>query len=317
MKFPQTVARAARLTLAAVLVVLSFSWAHAQSSGPIVYLIVLENHNWIGSGGISGSSEAPYLNKTLVPMAAVANNYFNPYGVHPSLPDYLWLEAGTNFGIRADGNPSQFHLSTHAHLTTLLHNAAIPWRAYEDSIPGNVCPLVPAGYTDANGSQVYQPKHIPQVYFDDVTGARNPRSAYCIAHIRPLAELSSDISHNTIGRYNFITPNLCHDGHDSCGGNEIAHIDSFLKNTLPVIFNSPQYRAGRVTIFIVGDEAANGDGPIPFLALGHGVKKGYKNEIRYTHSALLRTLEEIFNVRPFLGYAAYSNDLRDLFTTLP
>jgi phosphatidylinositol-3-phosphatase len=317
LKFPPVLGRAARLMVAAALAAFSFSWAQAQQSGPIVYLIVLENHNWTGSGGISGSAEAPYINQTLVPMAAVANNYFNPYGIHPSLPNYLWMEAGTNFGIRADENPSQLHLGTHAHLSTLLQNAGIPWRAYEDSTSGAVCPLTPEGPTDSTGAEVYQPRHNPYVYFDDVTNDRNPHSANCIAHLRPLAELESDINRGTIGRYNFVTPNLCHDGHDSCGGNEIAHIDSFLKSTLPVIFNSPQYKAGRVTILIVGDEAANGDGPIPFLALGHGVKKGYKNEVRYTHSSLLRTLEEIFNVRPFLGYAASSNDLRDLFTALP
>ena len=77
------------------------------------------------------------------------------------------------------------------------------------------------------------------------------------------------------------------------------------------------YKGGHVRIFIVADEASNGDGPIPFIALGHGVKKGYTNEIRYTHSSLLRTLEEIFNVRPFLGGAYRSNDLRDLFTIYP
>lgn len=317
MNFPVVSGRVARVLLVAMLAVLSFSWAAAQSNQQIVYLIVLENHNWIGSGGIAGSSAAPYINKTLVPMAAVANNYFNPYGIHPSLPNYLWMEAGTNFGIRANGNPSQFHLSTHAHLTTLLQNAGIPWRAYEESITGGVCPLTPEGPTDSTGAQVYQPRHNPEVYFDDVTNARNARSANCIAHVRPLAQLASDISHNTIGRYNFVTPNLCHDGHDTCGGNEIAHIDGFLRSFLPTLFNSPQYKAGHVVIFIVGDEAANGDGPIPFLALGHGVKKGYKNEIRYTHSSLLRTLEEIFNVRPFLGYAASSNDLRDLFAVFP
>ncbi len=317
MKFTIIFGRTAKLLLAALFAVFACSWAQAQSNQQIVYLIVLENHNWIGSGGISGNSAAPYINKTLVPMAAVANNYFNPYGIHPSLPNYLWMEAGTNFGIRADGNPSQYHESTHAHLSELLQNAGISWRGYEESIYGNVCPLTPEGAYDSSGAEVYQPRHIPQIYFDDMTNGRNAHSAYCIAHVRPLAQLASDISHNTMGRYNFITPNQCHDGHDPCGGNAIAHIDGFLKSFLPTIFNSPQYRAGHAVIFIVGDEAANGDGPIPFLALGHGVKKGYKNEIRYTHSALLRTLEEIFNVRPYLGNAAHSNDLRDLFSVFP
>jgi phosphatidylinositol-3-phosphatase len=321
-----------RVLLSALLALCPLAWAQAQPAGapstealsaqaqsntPIVFLIVLENKNWVGRGGISGSGEAPYINRTLVPMAAVANNYFNPYGNHPSLPNYLWMEGGQNYGIHADGVPGQYHLKTHAHFSELLQNAGIRWRGYAESISGKVCPLHAEGAYDANGGRLYQPKHFPQVYFDDMTGARNPYSAYCIQHIRPLGQLGSDLANNAIGRYNFIAPNMCHDGHDSCGGNPIAHIDSWLKNFLPIILNSSQYKAGHVVIFIATDEAANGDGPIPFLVLGHGVKHGYKNEIRYTHSALLRTLEEIFRVGPLLGHAAYANDLRDLFSVFP
>jgi hypothetical protein len=250
-------------------------------------------------------------------MAAVANNYFNPYGNHPSLPNYLWMEAGTNFGIHSDNNPAAYHLTTHAHLSELLQNAGIPWRAYAESISGKVCPLFPEGAADSTGGQLYQPRHLPQIYFSDMTNGKSYQSSYCIQHVRPLSELGSDIQHNAIGRYNFISPNMCHDGHDGCGGNEIAHIDGWLRSFLPQILNSAQYKQGHVVLFIATDEARNGDGPIPFLALGHGVKRGYRNEIRYTHSALLRTLEEIFGVSPRLGYAAGANDLKDLFSVFP
>lgn len=319
--------RLTRFLLSVLLAFVPSAWVHAQSadsqtalttsSKPIVFLIVIENKNWVGTGGISGSSEAPYINKTLVPMAAVANNYFNPPGNHPSLPNYLWMEAGQNFGIYTDSVPTSYHLTTHAHLSELLQNAGIPWRAYAESISGTVCPLWPEGPYDANGGRLYQPKHLPQIYFSDMTSGKNAYSSYCIQHIRPLSELGSNLRNNTIGRYNFIAPNLCHDGHDTCGGNEIGHIDAWLRSFLPQIFDSAQYKEGRVVLFIATDEAKNGDGPIPFLALGHGVKRGYKNDIRYTHSALLRTLEEILGVSPRLGHAAYSNDLRDLFSVFP
>jgi hypothetical protein len=285
--------------------------AEATSNKPIVFLIVLENKNSVGTGGVYGSPEAPYINHTLFPMAAVANNYFNPSGIHPSLPNYLWMEAGQSFGIRDDGPPSQHRLGTHAHLSALLENAGIPWRAYAESISGNVCPLT------SEGGGLYQTKHLPYVYFSDVTSGGNPHSTYCIQHVRPLSELRSDLNRNAIGRYNFITPNVCHDGHDSCGGNEIAHIDGWLRSFLPQILDSAQYKQGHVVLFIATDEARNGDGPIPFLALGHGVKRGYKNEIRYTHSSLLRTLEETFGVGPRLGHAASSNDLKDLLSVFP
>jgi hypothetical protein len=306
-----------KILLVALLVSLSGTVAVAQSDAPIVFLIVMENHNWSGSGGISGSSEAPYINKTLVPMSATAGNYLNPPGNHPSLPNYLWMEAGQNFGVHADGLPSEYHQSTHAHLSELLHNAGIPWRAYEESISGKVCPLEPEGPLDSSGSNLYQPRHFPQVYFDDMTNDGDPKSSYCIQAARPFTALASDLKDNNIGRYNFVTPNMCDDGHDPCGGNAIAHIDTWLKDNLPIILNSAQYKAGHVVVFISADEAENGDGPIPFLALGSGVKRGYKNDIYYTHSSLLRTLEEIFKVSPMLGGAASATDLRDLFSVFP
>jgi hypothetical protein len=48
-------------------------------------------------------------------------------------------------------------------------------------------------------------------------------------------------------------------------------------------------------------------------AKGHG----YHSAIRYTHSSTLRTLEEIYGVRPLLGDAQNATDLSDLFTTFP
>jgi hypothetical protein len=44
---------------------------------------------------------------------------------------------------------------------------------------------------------------------------------------------------------------------------------------------------------------------------------GYSNATRYDHGALLRTLEEILGVAPFLGGAATQPDLKDLFSVFP
>src|SRR5438876_6979377 len=73
-----------------------------------VFLLVMENTDW---SSIKGSSSAPYIN-SLLPIAAHAEQYYNPPNMHPSLPNYLWLEAGTNFNILNDNAPSQNHQST-------------------------------------------------------------------------------------------------------------------------------------------------------------------------------------------------------------
>lgn len=284
-----------------------------------VFVIVMENHNWTGNGSlnIAGNPAAPYINYTLIPMASYARNYKNPPGIHPSLPNYIWLEAGDTLGIHDDGPPSQHPQSTTLHLTTLLQKAGISWRAYDESISGTNCPLTGQGGLDAQGSTLYVPRHNPFVYFNDVTNTLNPSSANCISHIRPFTQLATDLANNTVARYNFITPNICDDMHDACGGDPIAHGDAWLKQHIPAILNSTAYRSGGV-IFITWDEAAVGDGPIPMIVLSPYAKGNrYSNGTYYTHCSLLRTLQEIFGVTPLIRYASALPDLSDLFQVFP
>ena len=81
---PRGVTRFLSSALLALAPLSPLSWAQAQaaaqSNKPIVFLIVIENKNSVGTGGVYGSPKAPYINHTLFPMAAVANNYFNPPG---------------------------------------------------------------------------------------------------------------------------------------------------------------------------------------------------------------------------------------------
>ena len=91
---------------------------------------------------------------------------------------------------------------------------------------------------------------------------------------------------------------------------------------MPVILNSAEYQEGGA-LFIIWDEAEDSgnfsDGPIGMFLLSPfakaGGKKPYSNGIHYDHSSTLKTLEEIFSVKPLLGAAAdpRTNDLSDLF----
>jgi phospholipase C len=291
--------------------------AHAQTTThniKTVFIILMENHNWTGgkkSQNIKGNPDAPYINNTLLPMASHAEQYFNPPGIHPSLPNYLWLEAGTNFGISNDNPPSANSQTTTSHLVTFLTSANISWKAYEEDISGTVCPL-----TDV---LKYAVKHDPFVYFDDVTNNQDPSSSNCISHVRPYSELANDLANNTVARYNFITPNLCDDMHDRCKPlqNSIKQGDTWLSNNVPAILASAAYQNGGA-LFITWDEAGTGDGPIGMIVLSPFAKGGgYSNTVHYTHSSTLRTFQEIFGVSPFLGDAANATDLSDLFATFP
>jgi hypothetical protein len=295
-----------------------------------VWVILMENHNWTGNNSgaafgapdLKGNPLAPYINGTLLNTSAHAEQYFNPPGNHPSQPNYLWLEAGTNFGVLADTQPGQPQLFTNQHLVKLLENAGISWKAYAEPDFGSpvfdVCPL-DFTYIDV--------EHLAFVYFNDVNQGLNPQSSECISHVRTYYELATDLANQTSAKYNFITPNVCHDGHEGvspCSALESTdntlRSDTWLKQNVPLILNSAEYQRGGA-LFIIWDEAEDSgkfsDGPIGMFLLSPfakgGGKKAYSNSIHYDHSSTLKTLEEIFGVQPLLGAAAngQTNDFSD------
>ncbi len=307
--------------------------AHAQiSKVKTVWVVMMENHNWSGNNAgasfgdpdIKGSPLAPFINGPLLHSSAHSERYFNPPGNHPSFPNYLWLEAGTNFDILSDILPTDVKLQYHRHLVNLLEEAGISWRAYAEPDFGNPvfdnCPL--------DWSEV-DVNHVPFSYFADVTDDFNANSRKCIEHIRPYYQLATDLADHTTARYNFIVPNLCHDGHEGvspCDKTEPSdntlRSDQWLKKNLPVILESPEYKK-EGAVFVIWDEAEDSgkysDGPVGMFLLSPFAKGGgreeYTNYIHYDHSSTLKTLQEIFHVGPLLGWAAdkETKDLRDLF----
>jgi hypothetical protein len=318
----------------------------AQSAGPVaaistgsslervktVFVIMMENHNWIGNDSAASFGDpdlkdnplAPYINGELFNTSAHPQRYFNPPGNHPSQPNYLWLEAGTNFGVLEDTQPGQPQLFTQRHLVRLLQNAGLSWKVYAEPDFGSAvfdnCPL------DFSFLDV---EHLAQVYFNDVNDGLNPESAECIAHVMPYYNLATDLADHTQARYNIIIPNVCHDGHEGvspCNRQEpadnTARSDDWLRKNVPVILQSDAYK-NNGALFIIWDEAEDSDefsdGPIGMFLLSPLAKGGgkapYSNFIHYTHSSTLKTIQEIFRVGPLLGDAANpkTNDLSDLF----
>lgn len=270
-----------------------------------VFVLLMENANW---PDLRGSADAPYLNGTLLPKSAHADRYYSPPGVHPSEPNYLWLEGGTDYGIRDDGEPAVHRLRATDHLVTLLREAGISWKAYQEDIFPQECP------TRSHG--LYAAKHDPFVFFDDVTKDR----AFCVAHVRPLEDLSADLQNDAVARYNFITPNLCHDMHTAraCPSGRVQAGDAWLKAWVPRILASRAFREGGA-LFITWDEseASVSDTAIGMLVVSPFAKNGFASMTRFTHSSLLRTVQEIFGVGPPLCDAAAAPDLSELFETFP
>jgi hypothetical protein len=282
-----------------------------------VFIIMMENENW---SNITADSSATYINGTLVPNSGIALQYYTPPGNHPSEPNYIWLEAGSNLDITTDDEPATNHQSTTSHLVTQLSTAGIPWKAYVENIPmPGTCPLVDTG--------LFVTRHTPMLFFDDITNTNSPNAPTCIADIVPYTNLATDLASNTVARYNFITPNLCDDMHsdilvgvDCANIDEIENGDEWLSTNVPPILASSAYQDGGL-LLILWDEGtlSLSDGPIGAIVMSPFLKsKGYSNSIHYTHSSTLKTVEEIFSV-PLLRDAATATttDLSDFFTAFP
>lgn len=282
-----------------------------------VFVIIEENHSW---STILKNHDAPYINNELLKKGAYASNYHNispTLGeLHPSELNYISIEAGTvkfsDYTFTTDnGASTQNSTASTQHLVTLLEKNGYSWKAYEEGISGNECPIQSSGD--------YAAKHDPFVFFHDVSG--NPPSTdnkYCQQHIRPLSELAEDIETGNLPNYVFITPNLQHDMHNGT----IAQADTWLAQQVPTIMNSPQFKKDGA-LFITWDEGSEKqddnkerNDPIGMIILSPFAKKNYTDTTMYSHASLLKTIEEIFQIKPLLGLAndPQTKDLRDFFT---
>jgi hypothetical protein len=286
----------------------------STSAHHTIFVIPMENES---SSAIYGdTTNAPYINNTLMPMAAYATNFMDelPSSI-PSEPHYVWMEAGTNsfsditFTTDSDASASNSTSST-AHLVTQLHAAGIGWISYQEGITSGSCPV------SSNSGTFYAAKHDPFVFFEDVSG--NPPSssnANCAAHHKPYSSFASDLAAGNLPPYVFITPNLCHDMHGASGcpsgtstSANIQAGDTWLSQELPRILNYAASHDG--IVYLIWDEGSSNQ-LIPFLLFGPHVKTG-TSATTYTHSSMLKSIEEQLGV-PVLSKVTSANDFSGMF----
>src|SRR6266446_3324506 len=96
-----------------------FSPLAAPASGAIktVFIIVEENNDW---ASYKGNPAAPYLNNTILPASAHAEQYMQAGNNHPSAPNYVWMEAGGGIAGTADELPANSGSNTPDHLSAYL-----------------------------------------------------------------------------------------------------------------------------------------------------------------------------------------------------
>jgi phospholipase C len=280
-RFARTVSLIAPFVLIASL--LSSATASAASTMPSTYdsirhvfIIVMENK---GYPQVWNKSSTPYI--TSLGKAYSRSTNFHAI-THPSLPNYLDMYAGSNFGITTDCSPStSCHVAAH-NLADNLDAAGLTWKGYMESMPAP-CYLTTSGN--------YAPKHNPFVYFDNI----RKNATRCASHVVNLSVLATDLaSAATTPNYAFISPNLCNDMHDC----SIGTGDNWLKNHVPAILKSPACTSQACLVAVVWDEDNGNYGNVVLTVFaGSGAKTGgFASSHHYSLFSLLHTVEYIFGL---------------------
>jgi hypothetical protein len=250
----------------------------ATAAAQHVFLVVMENH---GYDQVWNTSSTPYIT-SLGNANARATNYHAL--IHPSLPNYLQLYAGSNYGIRTDCNPSATCHVQALNLADNLEASGLTWKAYMESMP-SPCYLKVSG--------TYAPKHNPFVYFDDI----RDNATRCNSHVVPFTSFNADISSaTTTPNFVWISPNLCNDMHDC----SITTGDTWLSNNIPAILNAPACTVDKCLVILTWDEDDNGaTNQVLTIFAGPLAKSGgVASAASYTHYNTLRTIEQIFSLAP-------------------
>ncbi len=317
-----------------------------------VFVIVLENEPFERTFG--KDSPAPYLARELTARGVLLRQYF---GIgHLSLDNYLAMISGQapNPATQADCRVfSEFVASASeldaggqlrgegcvypAIVKTLpdqLEGAGLDWRGYmedmgkDPSRESATCGHVAIGEHDVTNRATpvdqYAAKHNPFVYFHSIIDDR----ARCERHVVNLDALPRDLERiESTPNYVFISPNLCHDGHDlPCRNGEpggLESADGFLREWVPRILAAPAFKRDGLLLItfdegmldsraccgergLAGGRLPGLDGPgggrIGALLIAPSIAPGRISDRSYNHYSLLRWTEDNFGLAP-LGYA--------------
>lgn len=331
--------------------------AHGANGPDHVFVIMMENH---GRDQIIGNTaDAPYIT-SLAQKYNVATNY---HGVtHPSLVNYLAAISGDFQGIWDDCKagadvtcaPEEFvpgsgdatdtasltpaqiasasakpHMFSGKNIVDQLEASGKTWKAYMQSMPSAGSNVDYAPVVNGTTVKLYAQKHNPFMYFSDIVD--NPQRT---SKIVPLENnLSTDLAHNTVPNFVWISPDQCHDMHGispssaalvgmpSCGWPDsgldhgaIKLGDDYVKQQVTQIMDSQTWKTTNSSIVLAWDEndysgysggpgspvGANGTvlggGDAPFIVINSAAGPHKTTDKLADHYTMLSTIEHLWHL---------------------
>jgi hypothetical protein len=314
-----------------------------------IFTIVLENQNFAATWNTPGPSGPTYL-QSLRSKGTFADEYF---GIsHVSADNYIAMTSGqpatplfnldciVNWGlcetfekVWPDGGRS---------IADQVEQKGLTWKAYMDGMAVPCQHPALTALTDPFQTG-YATRHDPFVYYPPIV----ENTSRCNAHVVPYGALAGDLhAEATTPNYVFITPDTCHDGHDTpcvapdTGPGGLASANAWLQTEVTSILASPAFTTAGVNslLLITFDENGISDipgccgilapggvaatstiaalgGRIGLLAIGNGVAAGQVVHTPYDHWSYLRTVEDGLGISEHLNVAGLpiTKPMADLF----
>ena len=294
-----------------------------------VFMVYMENK---GYNQIVGSPNAPFTNSLINAYGFSSNSY----GLtHPSLPNYYPIVGGTDYGLTY--NCASPCISSDNILTANIDAAGKTWRGYAQSLTYDGNPLVSSGD--------YATDQLPFPAFEAI--ADDP--AYAKAHIVPLEQMAIDLqSADTAPNFAWFAANEDFNGEgpidfpwgmlnfvlgqlSPAHQYNVAALDQFLSETVPVIMNSPVWNDPtlKTAVVVTFDEDNNnlslGIGnegnhivtvviPSPG-AIAAGMRPGsYTATNHYNHYSLLRMIEDSLGLPYLTKNDQYASPMNEFWT---
>jgi hypothetical protein len=311
-----------------------------------IFVIMEENKT---ADRIFQSDDAPTM-KALAQTYGYASNFYAE--THPSEPNYVALVGGYTYGIRDDDafychandtRPScrNSHRPAYANhtidqpsLATLIDGAGLTWKNYDEDLPAPGSLVVT--------SKLYASKHDG---FINYAGVQNdPKLAQKMVGFD---QLYADLKSGSVPNFSLIVPNLCDEMHgtgDPLDGAGCSYLlehplisrgDQNVKKLVAAIMASPVWTAkGNAAIVVTFDEddgnghagccgndpsdpANTGGGHIATIVVTNHGPRGVVDATAYNHYSLLRTIEDAFDLHPYIGRTAMPgvDSMTKLFAT--
>jgi phosphatidylinositol-3-phosphatase len=257
-----------------------------------VVVVILENH---GYEQVIGNPEMPYLNGTILP-SSVSLTAMHAH-THPSLPNYVYLTAGTTCDATTDGDWGRTCPSVFDQL--LAHG--IDWTTYAEGYLGSTSTCDLSDYSDGSTND-YARKHVPPLLF--VSTSQGPA---CTQHVADVpgdtpadgSPPAANFAGVKLPPFTIVVPNQCHDMHNDTGecgtaGGGAPGADAWLAKNWPDLVRAAGPRGA---VVLTWDEGTSPSQRIATLIGGEKIRgSGTTVGTAFDQASILRAIEDAFGL---------------------